>query len=1138
MRIQEFIDALERRDVVGGDLARKLRAKAIAGDHHITPEAVLKYLVKHGTISGQQAEELELSLLNVLGGGESEILNLMPLPDDPQSQDDELTAFSLEEEAAEIVRAAPPPKAPASPPPPPPSRRSPTDDDQFFAARETALPIDPRSLEGGARTSTAGGVYRLGGDKKKGKKRTAGGKNQWDSPLILLGGGALVLLVVAGAALYYLIFRETADAVLKDAENLLKGGAYAQAIERYQDFVARFGSHPEASRAKVQLEMTKLWKSVEGREDPGESLLVAKKSIGAIEDQPAFTSEADAKRDLSTLLVRIGRSLVEAAEKSTDPNDVSKRVEQIQNVLDLSANEKYVPENLRNEPELAAIRDSLTVIDTRQQRGGDLAETIAKMDAAVASGDTAAAYAARLTLLASYPALADDEALAAKVKEVSAAEQAAVKFVPGDAAAATTWPPRSVVAELAMAERRPEAGAAASGPPIVVRVDGALYGLRTGDGALLWRRFAGLGETAAPLMLEGGGVVAADLRDGQLWRLDGETGKLVWRQPLGEKIAGVVAAGQRLLATGESGKLFIIEAGDGKLVGHVKFGQPIRSAPAVTERGDRIYVVGESSIIYALSGKDYSCLGVYYLGHAAGAIVAPPVTVLNKLIVADNLGDETCRVRVLGVDDAGTITGDVAGDRLAGRVVTPLSTAARRLAAATTSGQLAVYEISGADDQSALTVVARREGQDKEPTARYALLEQGQLWVAGRQLMKLTVLPTENQLSVASLDHDHQGDAFDAPLAVVGEAIIHVRRPNKRAGAIVGATNAANNRTAWETELAVPLAGAPAVGDPLQLSAIAASGAAYVLDRQAMIRGVQDQAVRASLPAGKAPPLTDAVDLGGGRLAAGAVGGTSLVIFRPADSTQPVQTVELAGPLSCAPIGWHGGIVAPTDVGQVFLIDADSGESAATAFQPELEPDRKYHWLTPAQTGATNAMQLLLSDGAEKMHLIEVAAQPTPHLAAVKSVDVGAAPLASRLAVTSKVFAGTEDGRLASFALPELTAGDLVELGGHVVWGPFAAGEGVLLATDTSEVMLVGADGAVKWRHAGEHGALSGKPLVDGPSAIVLHGEGGVSRINLADGTEAGYAELGQPAVAGPVALGERLVVAAPDGALLVVNRP
>jgi hypothetical protein len=500
---------------------------------------------------------------------------------------------------------------------------------------------------------------------------------QWDSPLILLGGGALVLLVVAGGALYYLIFRETADAVLKDAENLVKGGAYAQAIERYQDFVARFGSHPDASRAKVQLEMTKLWKSVESREDPGESLLIAKKSIGSIEDQPAFTSEADAKRDLSTLLVRIGRSLVEAAEKSNEPEAVGKRVEQIQNVLDLSANEKYVPENLRNEPELAAIRDSLTVIATRQQRGGDLAATIAQMDAAVASGDTAAAYAARLTLLASYPALADDEVLAAKVREVSAAEQAAVKFVPGAALAATTWPPRSVVAELALAERRPEPGAAASGPPIVVRVDGALYGLRTGDGALL-AAIRGLGgrlRRCARRRRRGGSRPARRPVGGST----PETNKLEWRQPLGERIVGVVAAGPRLLAAGESGKLFVIDAGDGKLVGHVKFGQPIRSAPAVTERGDRIYVVGESSILYALSGKDYSCLGVYYLGHAAGAIAAPPVSVLNKLVVADNLGDETCRVRVLAVDDAGTITGDVAGDRLAGRIVTPFSAAAREL---------------------------------------------------------------------------------------------------------------------------------------------------------------------------------------------------------------------------------------------------------------------------------------------------------------------------------------------------------------------------------------------------------------------------------------------------------------------------
>jgi hypothetical protein len=251
-----------------------------------------------------------------------------------------------------------------------------------------------------------------------------------------------------------------------------------------------------------------------------------------------------------------------------------------------------------------------------------------------------------------------------------------------------------------------------------------------------------------------------------------------------------------------------------------------------------------------------------------------------------------------------------------------------------------------------------------------------------------------------------------------------------------------------------------------------------------------------------------------------------------------VRTVDLAGPLSCAPIAWRNGVVAPTEVGQVFLLDGSTGKSLATPFQPQLEPDRKYRWLAPVAVGKGETAPLAISDGTEHLYLVDLQAQPSPHLEAVKTVDVGPSPLVTPLAVTgTTVLAGTEDGRLARFALPELTAGEPVDLGGRVAWGPHALADGALLATDAEELIMTGPDGAIRWRRALDHGALGGKPLADGATALVLFGAG-VARVNLADGAEAGYAELGQPAIAGPIALGERIVVAAPDGALLVVNRP
>ncbi len=1137
MTTEQFIDALEDRELVTSDLARQLRAKAADGDGRVTPQAILKFLVKTNALTQWKADEIRAELLEATlaaSSPPSESLELAPLGEDDEEAGDRPSSSRAR---------------PIEPPPilEPPRRGRPTDANEEILSLNPVprpAPVAADELFGAERSHTPAAVYRLGGKKGKKTKRTAGGKNQWDSPLLLLGGGALVVLAIGGALLYYLIFRESADAVLADANRLFESEAYSQAVARYEEFVTNFSSHKDASYGRVRLELTKLYQAVDAMGDPSAALATARTVISEIEDETAFVtssgeSGADPKQELAGLLLQIGDALVQRAQMATNPQEIEKLIADIEAVLALSSNTKYVPEKFRNPGRLQTIEEALAVVRTRQLRDSRLAATLEDMASAVAGGDSSKAYAARLTLLSEYPALADDASLAEQVLATSAAEQARVTFTPGERAAETAWPQTSVVAALALAERRPAAAAAATGTPVVVRVDGALYGLRSGDGAVLWRRHAGFGATSEPLTLEGGDVVAADLAGGELWRLKAATGELVWRLPLDAQVSGIIASGARLFATSDSGQMFVVDAASGALAGHVDFTQPIRAAPAVNDRGNCIYVAAEHSILYTLSADDLSCLGVYYSGHAAGAIAAPPVAILDKVIIADNTGTETCRLRVLTVDERGVVNGETASERLAGLVLTPMAAAGRRLAATTTRGAIAVVEIAGGDGTSALAVIAKRGGTPRAPAAEFCLLEGGSLWIAGRQLSNLEIRPTENQLSARSLEADYQGDAFDAPLRISENLLIHVRRPAGRAGAVVAATEAAARRTAWETELAVPLAGAPAVdASQLVVTAATASGAAYVLDRQALARGIQDQASRAAPTSIPAAPLTEAADLGGGRLAAAALGTAQALVVDPANAQQPATSMQLAGKLCGGLVAWRDGFLAPTEVGQVFYIAPRPDEPPVTPFQPTLTPGRSYQWLRPAVIGDGEASQFVVSDGDQQLHLVALQRGAAPHLAAVKTVDVGPAPLTSPLAVLgSTVYAGTDDGRLITFALPELTRGDGLEIGGRIAWGPHASAGGLLLATDAGELLLV-ADGAVRWRQQLEHGKLVGEPLTTGATVLVLHNTGRLSTISLSDGAETSFVDVGQPAIAGPVPLGERVIVVAPDGTMLVINRP
>jgi hypothetical protein len=450
-----------------------------------------------------------------------------------------------------------------------------------------------------------------------------------------------------------------------------------------------------------------------------------------------------------------------------------------------------------------------------------------------------------------------------------------------------------------------------------------------------------------------------------------------------------------------------------------------------------------------------------------------------------------------------------------------------------------VFETSGGNDKAALTLLAGREAQAGEQLSQFALLHEGHLWIAARQLTKLAVLPTGNQLPVRSIERDYRGDAFDYPLQAAGNFVIHLRRPAGHAGAIVAATTAEGAAT-WETDLAVPPAGPPAVdASGLRITAGAASGAVYLLDRESMARRVQNQAERLSGPQGALPVFSNSLTLSQGRMVLGGIGSPRLLHYRPGNPRQSLKAVELVGPLSCPLVGWGERFVSATNVGQVTLHDAEEAAPFGTAFQPELKPGREYHWLQPAVVGAGSAAQLIVSDGVEKLYLLAKKLQPQPHLSATTIVDVGSSPLVTPLAVAGdRVFAGTEAGQLASYTLPDLAANEGIELGGRVAWGPHSVGDAVLAGLESNELVLVGHDGAVRWRHPLKHGDLGGIPLADGKDAYLLYPTAGLARVSLGDGVETAFVELGQPVVAGPVSFGPRLVLSAADGTLLIVNRP
>src|SRR5690606_23601159 len=149
--------------------------------------------------------------------------------------------------------------------------------------------------------------------------------------------------------------------------------------------------------------------------------------------------------------------------------------------------------------------------------------------------------------------------------------------------------------------------------------------------------------------------------------------------------------------------------------GFVQFSQPLRVSPVVNLQSKVAYVVGERSSIYTVSLGDYTCLGVFYSNHDRGAIFAPPAIVLDKVLVAQNEGSSTSKIRLYSTEANGALSRVLKEERVAGRVVTQPMVEGRRVTLVTDRGEVAVYDVSVGAVGEPMTLLASRAARSSQP---------------------------------------------------------------------------------------------------------------------------------------------------------------------------------------------------------------------------------------------------------------------------------------------------------------------------------------------------------------------------------------------------------------------------------------
>jgi len=998
---------------------------------------------------------------------------------------------------------------------------------------------------------------------RKNKQPKVRKENVWDSPLILIGGGALMVLLILFAVLYWALSRGSADDALAEAEGEYQDGRYTQAIHKYDQYLKDYPNHVSVSKARVNRGLAVLRKETKKRESTDwiAAQETAKKVLKEISSEDEFPS---AHNDLWSILPTIAEQLAEQAKKKPDPKLVDLAVET------LALTEKYVPRRLRTGEKIPAINETLNYVRRELSRDKEVVKTIQAMKKAVAAGDTQQAYAVYGALLSKYPLLEGprfEEALL----EVSQAQQAAVKFVAETIAAIAPDPADKPPVTLLLAQQiTPGNVAAAAGKSAFALDGGAVYALDAATGRVRWRHVVGIDPNASrapfpPTPLSpaaGADVIAVDPVRREILCLKADTGDTRWRHPIGEPFDAhpLIVDDRILVATraedGRSGRVVVIDAATGSSDCHFRLPQPLHVAPAVGLVGSRkvIFQLADHSNLFvlsmpALNADTGRCETVYHFGHQRDSIAVPPVMFQKLLMLTVNEGTKSSTLRVFKVaaGEEGIAVEPVQRFELVGRVNTAPLTSDKRVLVVTDRGIASIFDPGDAEANTALEKFPQSTNDDDQTMTRFALFPGDRFYIADSRLLHFEIQSSDQRLALQWPFGD--GCAFLQPPVAIAKMIVSVRRKPGLPGAFVAAVaaTAADPDQLWETYLAAPPATEPTVdATGTRIVAVNALGALYRMDAAAVKPGaVVDRPATAVSAAAVRAPIDCVVRLPGGLLAMTAgEGSREIAVVDPAQPVLP-QQFTLPTALTCRPITFAGGLLAPTQAGQVFLLDPRTGKNMAKPFPPELEAGVQLEWREPVAIGPPGQQtEAVLSDGRTKLYRMGFNDKPLPHLGLLAEVDLPR-PIVSPLALAGNtVYAVDLANALVAFALPDLARTDVRSLSGRCVWGPRRVGDRVMLATDDNQLLCLDAAGKVAWQQPLPYGPLAGMPLEIGDGYVLASTSGVVWIVNKADGEALRRndaprkVDVARPLGSGAVSLGNKLLVGGRDGCLYLIEQP
>ena len=235
----------------------------------------------------------------------------------------------------------------------------------------------------------------------------------------------------------------------------------------------------------------------------------------------------------------------------------------------------------------------------------------------------------------------------------------------------------------------------------------------------------------------------------ELLRVQGATGKLLWRLAVGQPIvAEPVRAGKWLLLLTKDQRLLLIDLATGDSPRYFQLPQAVRLPPLVDAAHGLIFLTAEQSNLIVLDmGQRLEigqCRQVLHVGHESGTIAAPPAIVGDFLLlpVNDTPGEATLRVFSISQGKEGEPLRPVQAIRVAGSIdATPVAVG-RGAAVVTAQGGLFALRVeteAGREPSCLSRSLLPSRCRSQEKATHYAISGGSTFWVADRQLTRYAV---------------------------------------------------------------------------------------------------------------------------------------------------------------------------------------------------------------------------------------------------------------------------------------------------------------------------------------------------------------------------------------------------------------